>query len=571
MKKLLTLAVLMLIGFSPLYSQWSSDPNVNTKVSDPSGQQTLPKIAKTSDGGCYIVWFDHRASNYDVYLQKLNSAGVPQFAADGLLISSNSQNSSLVNYDMIADDSNNAIIVFTDIRSGEVNPFAYKISPSGTFLWGANGVTLTDSAGTFQPNPKVVQTSDGNYVIAWIWATNPQKIAMQMLNRGGVKQWGSGPIKLAGGAGETFTYPALVPSDAGSVIMMWSKYTGSFISPGNYRLFTQKFNSSGSPVWNGTQDTVYHLGNVNGFYVPNIYSDGNNGALYCWQDDRNSTNLQSSFVQHFNSAGVPQFPVNGSEGSTEGAMNKFSPNVAYSSSTNETFLFWKETNSLQSMQGIYGQKFNASGVRQWTDNGKVFLPIGGTEVVTGLSTSLDTNIFVYYNMNLGSSTNNITAFKTGPSGAMHWGGIITPASSSSGKGSLVGVVTGNGMSIVSWYDNRLDGGGIYAQNINQNGTFGVPTGIIGSNSNPDEFSLSQNYPNPFNPETVIGFALPQTSDILFTVYNSLGQKVYSLTQRGVSAGSHQLSWNGAGYPSGVYFYKLETNGFSETKKMLLIK
>lgn len=571
MKKLFIIMVIILFGISPLYSQWSSDPNVNLKVSDLGGQQTLPKISKTSDGGCYIVWFDHRSSNFDVYLQRYNSAGVPQFTTDGLLISSNTQNSSLVNYDMITDDSNNAIIVFTDIRNGDVNPFAYKISPSGTFLWGANGVTLTDSSGTFQPNPKVIQTSEGNYVITWIWATNPQKVAMQMLNRAGVKQWGSGPIKLAGGPGETFTYPALVPSDNGSVILMWSKYTGTFISPGNYRLFTQKFNSSGSPIWNGSQDTVYHLGNVSGFFVPSIYTDGNNGAFYVWQDDRNSTNTQTSFVQHYNSSGVAQFPVNGSASSTKAATNKFSATIAFAPSTGETFMFWKHTNSLQSMHGVYGQKFNSSGVRQWTDNGKVFLPLGSNEVITMTAAALDTNIHLYYNLGIGSGNNNIKSLKTGPSGVMQWGGIITPGSSSSSKGNLVGILNSARMSILAWYDGRQDIGGIYAQNINPNGSFGGPTGISNGNTSPGTFSLGQNYPNPFNPETVINFTLSHTSDIRFTVFNSLGQKVYSLVQNGVTAGIHDIRWNGSEFPSGVYFYKLSTDNFSDTKKMLLVK
>jgi hypothetical protein len=564
--------LLMVFVCSPVYSQWSADPNTNTTVSNQSGDQTLPKIARTSDGGCYIVWFDQRAGSYRVYLQKYNSAGVAQFAADGLLISSNTQGSSLVNYDMIADNGDNAIITFTDLRDSDVNPYAYKISPAGTFLWGPNGVALTDSINVYQPNPKVVQTSDGNYVIAWIYDSNPQKIAMQKLDNAGNKQWGSAPIKIAGGPGETFTYPSLVPSDNGSVIMLWSKYTGSFISPGNYRLFTQKYSSAGSPVWNATQDTVYHLGNVNGFFVPSIYSDGNNGALYSWQDDRNSDNLQSAYVQHFNSNGDALFPINGAEGSTEAGTNKFAPTVVRSNTTGETYMFWKHTNSLQSDQGVYGQKFNASGVRQWTDNGKVFQSMGTYEIVTMTGGHLDSNIMLFFNGGTGGGNNVIRAFKTGPSGSFHWtGNILTPASSLSSKGNLVGIVNQSGMSIIAWKDGRQDIGGIYAQNINLNGTFGGPTGIINNNLNPDKFRLKQNYPNPFNPETSIGFTLPENLDISFTIYNSLGQKVYTIARKNLSAGSHTISWSGAGFPTGVYFYKLEAGNLSDTKKMLLVK
>lgn len=134
--KSLIIAFALLIIPSALLSQWSSDSSVNLKISDQSGEQSLPKIALTSDGGCFIAWFDSRSGSYAVYLQRLNAQGVKQFALDGLLISSNPQSSSLVDWDMIADDSNNAVIVFTDTRNGSsINPFAYRVSSQGNFLW----------------------------------------------------------------------------------------------------------------------------------------------------------------------------------------------------------------------------------------------------------------------------------------------------------------------------------------------------------------------------------------------------------------------------------------------------
>src|SRR6266508_332689 len=84
-------------------SQWSNDPNVNLQVCDVNGEQALPKISNTTDGGCYICWFDSRLGTYRVYLQRLNSTCFKQFGTDGLLISSNPQNTSLVDYDMITD------------------------------------------------------------------------------------------------------------------------------------------------------------------------------------------------------------------------------------------------------------------------------------------------------------------------------------------------------------------------------------------------------------------------------------------------------------------------------------
>ena len=100
------------------FSQWSADSSVNLKVSDQSGDRALPKISLTSDGGCYIAWFDNRNGSYAVYLQKLNPQGIKQFADDGLLISQNPQSSSLVDWDMITDDSDNAVIVLPIRETG---------------------------------------------------------------------------------------------------------------------------------------------------------------------------------------------------------------------------------------------------------------------------------------------------------------------------------------------------------------------------------------------------------------------------------------------------------------------
>jgi hypothetical protein len=93
---------------------------------------------------------------------------------------------------------------------------------------------------------------------------------------------------------------------------------------------------------------------------------------------------------------------------------------------------------------------------------------------------------------------------------------------------------------------------------------------------PTVFALGQNYPNPFNPETVIEFALPTTGEISLNIYNVAGQLVRTLVSGTTPAGYHQIRWdgrdaNGSDVSSGVYFYKIDTKNFSETRKMLLVK
>jgi len=93
---------------------------------------------------------------------------------------------------------------------------------------------------------------------------------------------------------------------------------------------------------------------------------------------------------------------------------------------------------------------------------------------------------------------------------------------------------------------------------------------------PGVFKLSQNYPNPFNPSTRIEFTLEQAGEVRLEVYNVLGQKIRTLLEGYFPNGSYESEWNGtteggAKVSSGIYFYRLSTDQFSRTRKMMLMK
>jgi PKD repeat protein len=88
---------------------------------------------------------------------------------------------------------------------------------------------------------------------------------------------------------------------------------------------------------------------------------------------------------------------------------------------------------------------------------------------------------------------------------------------------------------------------------------------------PDMFTLTQNYPNPFNPTTTIEFGLPQASDVSVTIYNITGQRVARVADGYYTAGVHTVTWDANRHASGIYFYRLETSDFVQTKKMVLLK
>jgi flagellar hook assembly protein FlgD len=88
---------------------------------------------------------------------------------------------------------------------------------------------------------------------------------------------------------------------------------------------------------------------------------------------------------------------------------------------------------------------------------------------------------------------------------------------------------------------------------------------------PTEYELLQNYPNPFNPETTIGFALPKQSDVIISIYDNNGRHVTDLIRKNKSAGYHTVNWNAANMPSGLYFYQIKADNFTQIKKCILVK
>jgi hypothetical protein len=135
------------------------------------------------------------------------------------------------------------------------------------------------------------------------------------------------------------------------------------------------------------------------------------------------------------------------------------------------------------------------------------------------------------------------------------------------------VVSYRGRAWISWVDPRSEGLNIY---LTQNLLITTDIDDWHNDLLPFGFALNQNYPNPFNPHTNIEFSIPNLSVIKISIYNMLGQKVKTLANGLFDAGHYSLEWDGNDSSgrkaaSGVYLYKLHTEGFEISKKMILLK
>jgi hypothetical protein len=141
----------------------------------------------------------------------------------------------------------------------------------------------------------------------------------------------------------------------------------------------------------------------------------------------------------------------------------------------------------------------------------------------------------------------------------------------------IGFVSGNGNSSsdkeYSFTDKNISGGSKFnyrLKQIDNDGTFeyssSVEIEII-----PLQFELSQNYPNPFNPSTTIQFSLPVQTQLKINIYNMLGELIKTVSEGMYESGYYNITFDASELSSGTYIYRLESNDFIETKKMLMIK
>lgn len=88
---------------------------------------------------------------------------------------------------------------------------------------------------------------------------------------------------------------------------------------------------------------------------------------------------------------------------------------------------------------------------------------------------------------------------------------------------------------------------------------------------PEDYNLSQNYPNPFNPSTKFNYSIKTAGEVQIKIYDVSGREVLLLVEGYRAAGTYQVKFNAANFPSGIYYYRMITNNFTQTNKMILLK
>ncbi len=144
---------------------------------------------------------------------------------------------------------------------------------------------------------------------------------------------------------------------------------------------------------------------------------------------------------------------------------------------------------------------------------------------------------------------------------------VSGAGGAGNMGDNLGMTSGNGKLYPVWMANYTGLFQVWSAVIDYT-TIGVQQ--IGTEI-PRQYGLSQNYPNPFNPMTKVKFQMPKSGFVELKIFDALGKEVSTLLNQQLNAGTFEVSWDASANPSGVYFYRLVAEGYSETKKMVLTK
>ncbi|MFN8178745.1 MAG: FlgD immunoglobulin-like domain containing protein [bacterium] len=546
----------------PAYAMWSSDPATNLSIADAASDQAQPKIAPTSDGGCYISWFDGIGNGYDVRVQKLDVFGNEVFAHNGVLVA-NLSLSSTTDYGIDVDAAGNALLTFQDDRFGGLQVTAAKVSPAGALLWGVNGIQLTSTA-DFVANPKIAGTSDGACVVAWL---QNSVVKLQRLDANGAPIWGT-VLTLTPPTGSYFTSD--LHAFGTDVVFSFVHQTGGFTSPKH--LLAQKIDATGALLWGASHVAVFDGGSLQFGNYPAFVPDGSGGGVFFWYNTA-SPQLQS-YAQHILANGTEAFPHNGTPVSADVSRGRVEPWAAFNASTNETYVFWEEENSLQSQFGLYGQKLDASGNRQWGGSGIALIPLGSTSILWIRTLLVSAGPFVFWSAEPGANQDRLYGMRLDATGAVDIP-TFNVASTPSGKMRLFAAKDAEPMAILAWADARHDGGDILVQNVNSDGSLGF-VGDIGApevSAGAAALALSAR-PNPTKGAVQLEYAAPASAALSLQVVDVSGRVVRQLRSGAGSAGS--ATWDGrddvgARVAAGVYFVRLKSGAAMRTERVTLIR
>ena len=264
-------------------AQW--DPN-GIGVCTQAAAQFGPKVISDEAGGAFITWYDNRAGDYDIYIQRVEVGGGLIGIAGGVAVCTSGTDQT--NPDICTDGAGGAIVVWQDFRSTtDIDICGERMSPSVSIAWGVDGVVMNNNVAYDQVNPKIVSDGAGGGLMTWedFRTGVTSDIYAQRVDVTGVVAtgWNVNGVAISVSAGNQ-SNPVLISDSNHGAIIAWADKREGVTNGNTYDIYashiTGDFALQGSP--NGSPICTVDSTQINTTAV----SDGNGGAIIAWQDKR---------------------------------------------------------------------------------------------------------------------------------------------------------------------------------------------------------------------------------------------------------------------------------------------
>jgi hypothetical protein len=428
--------------------------------------------------------------------------------------------------------------VWTDYRDGNSEIY-YKRSVDGGITWGSD-VRLTSNPASAH-NPGIVVNGSSVYVVFYENRNGDFQVFLMKSADDGVT-WGA-ETQISESSVRT-GHPSIAVSGSNVHVAWWDNRDGV-----NEEIYYRKSADGGftwSPevrITNNAGRSIYANVAVSGSYVHVIWQDdtpGNWEIYYkrsadggsTWGTETRLTNNQ--YVTH-----IPSIAVSGANiyilfgDGRNGSMDIYFKKSANNGST------WGSDTRLTTT--AYNEWFSSVAVNS-------------------------ADIYVVFRQDISANSYKISYLESNNSGSK-WSKVTALTSSVE---CMMPSVCASGLNKhIVWRDYRDGNYEMYYKRYINNSRAKFPEFV--SSGIPSEFKLKQNYPNPFNPVTTIGFDIAKAGFVTIKIYDMLGRETAELVNENMNPGSFYVNWNASGKQSGVYFCRITANGFTDIKKLLLVK
>lgn len=480
MKKLL-LAFLFLLTVNSGFSQWTSNPNVNTPVATQEAfSENYSASISDGAGGVIIVYttnvWDYMTSESStmVHAQRLSAAGVAQWGVNGIVVAVDAE------YPILSTDGNGGAVILwakeTTYPNNDTKLYGQRLDQNGNKLWATNGVEITATSSEYYLS-SVMHDTNGFVLIYNEDKTGGYDMYVQKLDMNGALQWGANGLKVNDSSGD---FSGVVYKDGSNYLVVFGEEYEIGLDDEGMRVYWQKLNANGTK--NGTNIEIEDLFPAGGldFYVENLAYDGNGGIYYTTTGDND--NEAKLYLQHIAANGTKSFnattwgiEVDASIGKPTGFGYVDYGVSMESDGEGGVIVGWTDVRN--GNYGIYAQRFNISGTKLWSGTDVTVIPTSvSNRFYDGhIKRDIDGNFVFLAPKDIGGNNNHLYVQKISPSGSTLYPaeGIFAAGKNTSKYAEMV--VSGDKVVIV-WEEFGGDDYDIYAQSVFSNGV--LPVSLI---------------------------------------------------------------------------------------------